>query len=1020
MQDDKNIESVFNTHLIDFDYNSKYTYYEVEMKYIKDVLIDLSILLSYDLEPCNEIINIKHSQLNGISYPIFKECLYDYLDKMEIKLNTMFFVEQSSYSIEEIAQRKISNNNGLQAENDAIKDTVSLTNDVSLLITHRSLFILKKKFESFKQEIKQVYKKYSEESIDDHLIDMNNFIKLTEEVMTKAKFMLVKANDFKELTQKEMQYVNSVVIDMDLLDQLNVFITHERRKYNVIYRDKRMKVNFALENYKDYMPIGDDDLTKVCIEEVEIDEDNDEDKASVIDANKNNNLIEQLQEKGEENNQKNLVNQSIDQLNQAKEKNTISLLSKDPKTPISVQIKQQSDNFSINHAPENNSDQPKSNLKQQTKRKIKRTYQKNYLFIETLPLILADFLSTSPDYAICDLNDDIRVSLRTLFDNEILQRLGEYTSVEINRYKTEKLKDLLFTQSNIEKNIQFYKNLLYTAQAAKGNTAFISVALQKLNENKKWLMDKIKRIQDDNDTFNEYENAINEQEQKNKEMMILVARKTKANPNVNALSSIEQSPHQLIHRQSITQNDQSSIMNDYSISRISNPIDNSNSNNNNDNSTNNPKAINFYQKIIPKNCLTKDEIRLNSLKEIFYFYSRQHVSLGKQSTFDSMKSKMDHLDLSEFSKFCVEFKILITKDKLVELFKKNSSNTKQMSFEEFYITLQKISLAINEEKKRILKKRIIHLRNIIETNKSQHQQQESENEAILINTNQEEGDNEPKLPSFNINNITLLKENQINEEITTCRSDLDKLNKKTYQQLLDELFLYMDLDQEILYRDKMKGFNLPYLNKAKNIFEALPPIRNKISKTVDKRTAKEIHQMIEDRKRELQEQKALEIKLKGMELAYQKKFILGNINRNVHQASSASGLSPLGNANKKGVILTVKQQKEIRELQRKKKEKEHKEFNKKIKRVYLKVQNEQKIKEEKKPGDSLESETDKAEDESNTDRTKTMEERQKEELERLLKMKHESKVGNKFTWEAIEKLKPIHLVMQSEMNKYIK
>ena len=86
--------------------------------------------------------------------------------------------------------------------------------------------------------------------------------------------------------------------------------------------------------------------------------------------------------------------------------------------------------------------------------------------------------------------------------------------------------------------------------------------------------------------------------------------------------------------------------------------------------------------------------------EIFYFYSKQHC-YGK--TFDMIKQNDQHLDLSEFSKFCVEFKILVKMKKLVELFKKNSTQSKQMDFNEFLLILPKLTISVNEEKNNILK-----------------------------------------------------------------------------------------------------------------------------------------------------------------------------------------------------------------------------------------------------------------------------------------------------------------------------
>ena len=104
---DSQVESIFNSYITSNEPNARYSNYEMELKNIKKVLVDLSILLAYDLESCQEIINIKHIHINGISYPIFKECLINYLDKTEKKLTTMFIAEQSSAPIEEIVEREL-------------------------------------------------------------------------------------------------------------------------------------------------------------------------------------------------------------------------------------------------------------------------------------------------------------------------------------------------------------------------------------------------------------------------------------------------------------------------------------------------------------------------------------------------------------------------------------------------------------------------------------------------------------------------------------------------------------------------------------------------------------------------------------------------------------------------------------------------------------------------------------------------------------------------------------------------
>ncbi len=51
-----------------------------------------------------------------------------------------------------------------------------------------------------------------------------------------------------------------------------------------------------------------------------------------------------------------------------------------------------------------------------------------------------------------------------------------------------------------------------------------------------------------------------------------------------------------------------------------------------------------------------------------------------------MRDKTSKLDIGEFMKFCVEFRIPCKKEALMELFRKTASNTKHMCYEEFLVS----------------------------------------------------------------------------------------------------------------------------------------------------------------------------------------------------------------------------------------------------------------------------------------------------------------------------------------------
>lgn len=104
--------------------------------------------------------------------------------------------------------------------------------------------------------------------------------------------------------------------------------------------------------------------------------------------------------------------------------------------------------------------------------------------------------------------------------------------------------------------------------------------------------------------------------------------------------------------------------------------------------------------------INKKENRENNLLEIFYFYCKQHSFLGLTPTIDQVLKKEKNMNLSEFAKFCIEFKILVKNFKINEIFKKYTKSATYMSFEEFMESLKKMSILVNEEKKQYIKERI--------------------------------------------------------------------------------------------------------------------------------------------------------------------------------------------------------------------------------------------------------------------------------------------------------------------------
>jgi hypothetical protein len=56
-----------------------------------------------------------------------------------------------------------------------------------------------------------------------------------------------------------------------------------------------------------------------------------------------------------------------------------------------------------------------------------------------------------------------------------------------------------------------------------------------------------------------------------------------------------------------------------------------------------------------------DEKRKRGIKEIFDFYTRQHLMIGKKATFEQIEYEMSNMNMGEFMKFCKDFKIPVSK-----------------------------------------------------------------------------------------------------------------------------------------------------------------------------------------------------------------------------------------------------------------------------------------------------------------------------------------------------------------------
>ena len=1005
----------------------------------------MSILLCYDLEPCHDIICAKFSNIKGISYPFFKECLYNFLDNKEYKLNTMFLAEQNSVPLENVKQ--INNNIPKNNENDNIDvEDIKMTDDLSQIFLHRSLFILKKKFEQNKFKIKEIYNKYKEifppsEKNDNILeneiiVDKDLVGKILIEILNCAKFEIASIKNYKEVFIREMQFSDKISIDDNILNKFMDFVTENRRKYNYIYKEKKINKNFNLESYIDYIPQGDDELTKVIIEtsnKKNIDQDNKNDTISLnIPLNNNRLKITNIKE-----NQIELENISnLDESNNNDEKKITTLKKELLNKPVAQK--------SIEPLSEDETDFCKNEIK----------YYKYYLYIESLFLIIADFISKeNNNYIILEHNDELRNDLRTLFDNEILGRMGEDISTEVNRYKMEQLKELLLNKEKVQKNISCYEDLLYQMRSHNQNVNYVLITINKLKDAMNWLDKKINVIQDDTNTYNEYENNLklqklnkdvsniqnkskiinvnesfsfnsqstnrNNNEENNEDIVKLKETQNMISCNINNNNvktennvnnkkvTIEKNDNEEIKSLDRKSNFVSRRLSELSILKLDknienvdtnrlNLIDNNNKinkspydnyNNSNSKTIEKPKRQVTIPKIKNKNDMSKEEIRESNLFEIFNFYSHQHSCAGHKSTFDSIRDKFEHMNLSEFSKFCVEFKLLIPKEKLIEIFKKCATLTKEMSFQEFQVALSKMSVAVNEYKIKQIKKRIFHYKNSLNYN----------NKNMAIEN---------------------LKKEQVEELILKCKEDIKVLNKKSYDELLEEFYQYIEIDNENNYRPKMKGFMLPF-NYNKNNQKITPNIIKNKNVPVKVNLGKQffIKDMIEKRKEEKENIEKNVKRVNGLDREYQQQRIdkLNKIMMSKSLINHNKKLEPIKKDNKSIYSENIfnKERYNMNDLKSNHTDTKSVDNKSEINKTeFIKINNNNKDLE-------LNSFP------RNTKDLITEKEAEKEVMDQLnfnprnIKNNNPNIKGNKYTWNSLENMKMNSLVDETEMKKLI-
>ena len=813
-------------------------------------------------------------------------------DLMNINYNQTNFTIENNMNI-------INNNNELNisgSSNDKSQENIIEIEqkNIHMLILQRSLFIMKKKFEHNKKEILLLYEKYKDQNHRKlKCINTSNLFNLYKEIMSTIQINFLPYENFNELITADLMSKFNEEKYITMINALVQFTEKNIEKYNTIFYENKMKKKKMREEKEKEKNLKSAEV--VVTEQVKI-----------VHKNKRGAIIDDF-EKMIENNKKIDIDDIIFSINE--------------------------DDMSI-------------------------LTNKKLLYNDVIPLIIADFLQ---EYMKNNIyigiiltnnglsnfeNEELYENIKVLFDKEIIKKYNNLNKIDIKEEKKEKLKNLLFESNNIDNQIRIYNELIVENSNKGMESSYLLEMIRKLKEKKIVLQKKISEI--------------------NKKKIILSSNMNTNNVNNNEYINTLNTNNNNI-------NNISSVENIYYQSKLNS-------------SKNNSK---IHLKLNSKK-LTKKEIREANLYEIFSFYCKQHMMIGRTPTIDQLLKKEKNMNLSEFAKFCIEFKIMVKNNKINEIFKKYTKNPTYMSFEEFKEALKRMSVLVNEEKKQYINERIniyqLKLQEMIEkekkkkkknknkknvknpkkekeNNNNNNKEEEMKNEEPNVDKNEnptEKNEEKPQVNKSNeINNNRNIKNNknikniknnenkdkkeqkeekekkeeikvsnenmkeekiiennnttnedalvnisqkieeqetkketkqitknetkkEIKEEkvlILTSKEELEtkisklqedyiKLDNKSLEQLEEEFYIYLEVDDNSVYRKKMVGYVQPFLTRGKDTRNPAKNVKHPVK--FDKKNIRDMYDLLMQRQEELKKEMELK-KMKEKDKQYEKR-----------------------------------------------------------------------------------------------------------------------------------------------------
>ena len=710
--------------------------------------------------------------------------------------------------------------------------------NIQMLIFQRSLYIMKQRFDQNRQETQLVYEKYKNPKYKSlECISTRNLYQCFKEVFHTNQINLYPYDNFNDLSTADLVSGTNEDKYNKMINELVLFTQKNVTKYNEKFYENKMKKKRLKEEEE-----------KKRLNELE--KNDISDKVKIIYKNKRGEIISDFQ-KISENNKKVVINELI---------------------------------YTV------------------TEEDMTILTNNKLLYHGVIPLIIADFIQGNLEknnkigIIITNRNffhekEDLQLekNIKVLFDKEIMKLYSNLNRIDPDEEKNEDLKKLLFESNSIDNKIKLYNELILENTKKGEDIHYLMEMVKKLKEQKILYQKRISEINNKKISINYNQNTLNSQSNS----------RTINTKTSNIDSSLQNKSISTTKTMNIEKN---------KLSKINNKSLN--------NSKNNSK---IHIKLKPKK-LTKEEMRDKTLKEIFLFYCKQHSFLGRTPTFGDLLTKEELMTLSDFIKFCIDFKILVKKDKITRIFKQDLKDASLMTYDEFLQCLKKMAKLMHEEKIGYKRDKInmyqLQKNEIIEKEKednndnneeeknienidNKEKKSESDNslEKIDENINEENKDEEKK--SINdkgstgskiklkkprkLSNLDKNKKNKISKEpekiLSVTKEDLEEkiskleddiiiLEQKTLDQIIEDFYNYLELDDPTKYQKRMIGYTRPFLVREDDTRNPEKNVKNPIK--FNKQSIMRRYEYFIQRKDNIKKQKELEL-LKEKNIKYEER-----------------------------------------------------------------------------------------------------------------------------------------------------